>query len=82
MQKDILAIKAPKSYLIVSLAFIIIGLLLGFFIIIFQNDHIIINILCSAPLFALGLFGAYLFFRYVFYPNIMLYYIMMKKIYI
>ena len=52
----------------------IIGLLSGFLIIFFQNDHIFIKILCSAPLFVLGLFGAYLSFGYIFNPKIMLYY--------
>lgn len=74
MQKDILAMKAPKSYIIVPLCFMITGLLLGFSIIIFQDDYIFIKILCSLPLYALGVFGAYLTFRYVFYPKIMLYY--------
>lgn len=73
MQKEILAVKAPKSYLIAPLGFMIIGLLSGFSIILFQNDHIFIRILCSAPLFVLGIFGAYLTFRYVFYPSIILY---------
>ena len=74
MKKEVLAVKAPKSYLIAPLAFMIIGLLSGFSIIFFQNDHILIKILCSAPLFVLGLFGAYLSFGYIFTPKIMLYY--------
>ena len=74
MKKEVLAVKAPKSYLIAPLAFMIIGLLSGFLIIFFQNDHIFIKILCSVPLFVLGLFGAYLSFGYIFNPKIMLYY--------
>ena len=74
MKKEVLAVKAPKSYLIAPLAFMIIGLLSGFSIIFFQNDHIFIKILCSAPLFVLGLFGVYLSFGYIFTPKIMLYY--------
>lgn len=74
MQKEILAVKAPKSYLIAPLGFMIIGLLSGFSIMLFQNDHIFIKILCSAPLFVLGLFGFYLTLTYLFNPKIMMFY--------
>lgn len=74
MKKEILARKAPKSYLIVPVTFMILGILFVFNIWLFKVEHLAIKIGTSIPLVALGVYGTYLTFEYLFQPKVMLYY--------
>ena len=74
MEKEILALKTPKSYLIVPVTFMILGILFVFNIWFFKVEHLVIKITASIPLAALGVYGTYLTFEYLFKPKVMLYY--------
>ncbi len=74
MGKEILALRAPKSYLIVPVTFMILGILFVFNLWFFKVEHLVIKITASIPLAALGVYGTYLTFEYLFKPKVMLYY--------